>query len=94
MDEGYITIKSGQESQKSPEKNEKEESPREGISLRAKLVIILLAVLFVALNGVGYYLYREGYFGAGADIAPQATPTQTPAEDGKRDTIFMIPEAP
>ena len=98
MESDFITIKSDEKRRESLKRDSKDEPKKNGISLRAKLIIILLAVLFVALNGAGYYLYRNGYFGAGADILTQKIPSSTPSpsdnNENKRDAIFMIPEAP
>lgn len=95
MDKDYISVRSGEKYRKSLRPKEKKESVTGGMSLKAKLVLTLLVILFLALNGAGYYFYREGYFGAGADIVTtKKTPSQTTTEDNKRDAIFMIPEAP
>jgi len=94
MDENYITVRSGKGSKKNPKKSKNSEITKEGMSLRTKLVVVLLVVLFIALNGIGYYLYMGGYFGIGADISSQTIPSQKSIKDNKRDAIFMIPEAP
>lgn len=63
--------------------------PKEKRSLESKLLITTLVLFFVALNVWGYYFYKRGFFGISADISK--TPTPTPQNLEKSDSIYMIP---
>lgn len=53
-----------------------------------RLVGAVLILMFFALNIWGYYLYKKGIFGVGADIVPSASPASVLE---KPDAIYMIP---
>lgn len=92
---------SGQSSNK-PEKTEteKEKDKKEvktpsrivngGMSVEAKLLIVILVLIFIALNVWGYYLYRKGIFGIRADINASSSPSPSISLE-KSDSIYMIP---
>lgn len=64
--------------------------PKERRSLESKLLIITLVLFFVVLNVWGYYFYKKGFFGISADISTK-TPTPTPENLEKSDSVYMIP---
>ena len=66
---------------------------KEGRSLESKLLITTLVLFFIALNVWGYYFYRKGIFGISADISADIsnTPTPTPKNFEKSDSIYMLP---
>ncbi|MCX6811106.1 MAG: hypothetical protein NT039_00200 [Candidatus Berkelbacteria bacterium] len=97
MNEEFLSIKdeSSFNPPKKPEPVKHEDqkpsndSPKEGLSAESKLLIVTLVLFFIALNVWGYYFYRKGIFGINADISN--TPTPTPKNFEKSDSIYMLP---
>jgi hypothetical protein len=95
MDQDFLTVKTENQNPKAGPpggtfEGEKVEQPKEGMSAESILTIVSLILLFIALNVWGYYFYKRGFFGVGADINKSPTPNASTDAD-KKDSIYMLP---
>ncbi len=53
-----------------------------------RLIGAVLILIFISLNVWGYYFYKKGIFGVGADVIPSASPVSVIENS---EAVYMIP---